>query len=212
MQRGTLRDRCAHALLAAALVMLAGCATPKVGSMGLAAPGPTTATTIRSQGIMIRDVNDKRDFQGMTEEPERAIGRTTAILGQPVEEIMLPPGQKVEDLVRQTVANVLTSLGYQLVADEGMISSNDMTIDITIDKFWAEVGTKDGETGMRGTITTKLDVTGPIGKKQTREISVELARRPALGFTAKSWQGFYGKLLNEYAKEAKMELRDLPVP
>lgn len=214
MKSGFLAGRNARALFYLTLALLAGCAASRAGlsSLRVVPPPPGSSPNLRSQSVMIRNVTDKREVAGESDAPERSIGWTGSVLGQPNQEILLPAGGSVEALMRQTLTNALRGLGYAIETDEGNISSNDIVIDVTVNEFNAWVGPKDGEQGMHGEISTTLNMVGPIGKKQTREISIELGRRPGVGLTVKSWKDFYARLMNDYAREAREELGNLPTP
>lgn len=213
MQSTFFAGRTARALLFLTLALAAGCASrAKLSSLSITPPPPGSSPNLRSQSILVRNVTDKRKVSGESNDPERNIGWTAPMMGQPSQEILLPPGGSVEALMRQTLTNTLKGLGYAIESDEGNISSQDIIIDVSIDEFKAWVGPKDGQTGMHGAIATTLKMVGPIGKKETREIAIELSRSPGVGLIEKSWKDFYQRMMNDYAREAREELGSLPTP
>lgn len=221
--------------LLAPLALLAGCAT-SFHALNVEAPPATPASTTRAQAILIRNVTDARVFEdhpaqpgtpSLAEETEeiapgakaRAIGRVRDGFGKARGNVLLPAGRSVEDLVRQTLLNALTGMGYQIETDENAISSNDIVMDVTIDKFWGWVDVNGGggfagpgAMFMSGELATTLKTTGPIGKKMTLNLAAKYRRQLRIGVTPGNWLALYRELLYEYAGNTKKTLNDLPKP
>lgn len=200
----------------AGLAVMGGCATHmNLQNVMLIPPPAGTSETLRAQSVLIRAVTDERTVDGRVLGP-REIGRLPE--GAAVSEIELSANETVEALIRQTITNELTGMGYHIEKDEGMISSNDIVLDVSIKKFWGEVGgggeqyPNSHEKFMNGGIITSVEVSGPIGKKQSIQIKAESGRNIHPRSEERDWKELFQALLDAYGRNAKSGFKDLQQP
>lgn len=144
-----------HRLLFVALiaVFISGCATSR-SEIGLATPEPKTGTrSAEPDTVAIVSVTDERVFEVEPEKPStpslgfggadeataavraRALGRKRGGYGQALGDVLLQEGSTVTGVVREHVAAAAREAGYRVVEP----GEADVTLDVTIDRFWSWV-------------------------------------------------------------------------
>lgn len=137
-------------LLAAGLLaaLATGCATHR--SVVTAEPQKVTENAT-GKAVVITRVTDLRTFEAAPSEPStpslmdgaitdkattsRAVGRKRGGFGKALGDVLLPEGQTVEDLVRETVSNSLREAGYRVVPEAGA-PPDALGLEVGINEFW----------------------------------------------------------------------------
>jgi hypothetical protein len=137
-------------------LVLSGCATNRsevslapVASQSALAPQPSA----NARPIVLRTVTDARVFEVKPRDPSipslgfegapsataevkaRAIGRKRNTYGMALGDVLLEPGDSVEQVIRKEVAEALREAGYRVVAAPA--SADVPVMDVRIGQFWS---------------------------------------------------------------------------
>ncbi len=138
-------------LLAACLALLTGCATNR----GIVDLSTTTENSdlievsAAAPTVRITDIVDQRIFEIKPSSPStpslkggeiddrtitsRAIARKRNTYGMALGDILLPEGQTVMDVVRETISSSLAEKGYRVTSE----ADADYTLNASIQRFWS---------------------------------------------------------------------------
>jgi hypothetical protein len=156
-------------------IAAAGCATNR-SEISIDSPIATPPAS-SGQAIVIRSVTDVRIFEEAPPDPStpslgfggagaasaeiksRAVARKRNSFGQALGDVLLQPGQSVEGLVRQNLAEALAEAGYQVVT-EAAAGPSPLVVDVRIRKFWAWTQPGFWAITLAANISTDLEVQG----------------------------------------------------
>lgn len=210
-----------HRFLFVALiaVFMSGCATSR-SEIGLAKPEPEAGTRSREPDtIAILSVTDERVFKVEPKKPStpslgfggadeasaavraRALGRKRGGYGQALGDVLLKEGSSVNGVIREHVAAAAREAGYRVVES----GEADVTLDVTIDRFWSWVDPGVFTIKLTTVLETDLVLSDEYG---TRRINV----RPHDGYgmiTDSTWKESIETTLEKYRGDVASVFDDL---
>lgn len=221
MRLGNL-GRCATI---AACVVLASCATSRSEVRLGAGSMPVAAARADGGGrpIVIRSVKDLRVFEVAPKDPSipslgfegsaqasadvkaRAIGRKRNAYGMALGDVLLEPGENVENVVRMQFASALREAGYRVVA-AGLDTASAPVVDVRIRQFWSWINPGFWSISLSTAIMTELQVEGASAPAIVAVRNVE-----SLAFVPDSaWIDAIDKALQRYRAEVVARKAALP--
>ena len=137
--------------LAGALSMAFGTGCALHRSVVTAEP-QKVAESATGKAVVITRVTDLRTFEVSPGEPStpslmdgaitdkattaRAVGRKRGGFGKAFGDVLLPPGETVEGLVRETVANALREAGYRVVPEGETPPPDARDLEVGVNQLW----------------------------------------------------------------------------
>jgi len=138
-------------------LLLSGCATSR-SEVSLASPAAGTTpsapqASANAKPIVLRTVTDARVFEAKPRDPSipslgfegapaatadvkaRAIGRKRNTYGMALGDVLLEPGDSIEQVVRKEVTEALREAGYRIVAAPA--PADVPVMDVRIGQFWS---------------------------------------------------------------------------
>lgn len=203
---------------------LAGCVTSR-SHFHLDIPAEKTQPSNGKQ-IYIRSIVDQREFQdnpptadipslghgGLRKAgPEirsRAIGRKRNSFGKALGDILLNEDQTVNSVIYEATRNSLKSLGYEITDKKEEVRPDALTMDISIDKFWAWFAPGFWALNLKSDITTTNKITSLGAKDQTRIVEVH-AVESFQAATDKNWKKTIETALRYFSEQAEYEFRKI---
>ena len=141
-----------------------------------------------------------------TELRSRAIGRKRNGYGKALGDVFLEEDNSVQNLVINTLTNVLNKYGYKIY-DINLFYPPDTTfIDITINEFWSWIDIGFWSIGIEAKIDTYVSITYEDNK--TISISARTSNR-VMAATDSAWKETIDLVLQNYKKNAVEELKFL---
>lgn len=210
------------AILAAALLMLQGCAldrsvlSPDVGAM------PENP----EQGVAVRfeRVDDTRIFEaapptpdtaslggGDIQKPElkaRAIARKRNGFGAALGDVMLPEGQTVSALVTDTLTQAFRRAGYRVLTSQDAGYAQAVPIRARINEFWTWFNPGAFAITLTNRIDVSLEGTLPVLKEGPRFRNE--ASEQAMAATDGNWQKVISKGLAEFSEKLRLAMASKP--
>lgn len=197
------------------LVLLSGCATTR-SEMRLDVPDAGSAVVSGGEPVVIDAVRDMRTFEADPDDPstpslkkgasyaltaeqrKQAIARKRGGFGHAFGDILLPPGQTVETVTRELLANAFAAHGYSVV-DAAAAPADAPHVSVDIRQFWAWFTPGFWSASIEARIETLLTIDRPQGQ---RKVTVK-----GYGYNAiqigrlANWQLAYQRAFADYLKQ-----------
>jgi len=201
---------------------LTSCATNR--SVLIVTPEDTLPSTVLDKSAIIRSITDARQFMDKPPTPDipslgqggvlkhstelrsRAIGRKRNGYGKALGDVFLEDNNSVQNLVINTLTNVLNNYGYKIHDINLTYPPDTIFIDITINKFWSWIDIGFWSIGIDAEIDTDVSITYDDNK--TKSISARTSNR-VMAATDSAWKETIDLALQNYKKNAEKELKFL---
>jgi hypothetical protein len=204
--------------------ILSSCATNR--SVLNIDPNNNVLSTPLYKFAIIRSVTDAREFMDKPPTPDipslgqggiskhsaelqaRAIGRKRNGYGKALGDVFLDEKNSVQNLVNNTLTNVLNKYGYKTYDINSNYPPGTIFIDVTINKFWSWIDIGFWSIGIEAEIDTNVNIT--YDDNRTRSISARTSNR-VMAATDSAWKETIDLILQSYEKNAEKELEFLAV-
>lgn len=201
---------------------LTSCASNR--SVLIVTPENPLSSTFLHKSAVIRSITDARQFmekpptpnipslgQGgvskhSTELRSRAIGRKRNGYGKALGDVFLEDNNSVQNLVINTLTNVLNNYGYEIHDINSTYPPDTIFIDITVNKFWSWIDIGFWSIGIEAEIDTDVSIT--YNDNKTISISARTSNR-VMAATDSAWKETIDLVLQNYKKNAVEELKFL---
>lgn len=208
-------------VLGSLLLLASGCATNR-GVIRLDLPAAPAVSGGRQ--VLIRNVTDARKFQenpksadipsvgfggaerSDTELIKRAVARKRNSFGKALGDIILAEDQNVESIIRGSLKQAYTEMGYEVVADPGQLRSGGTTLDVSIENFWAYM-TMGWALTLHCNIATDMRLTDSGGEVVEKQIRVSAEDTYQTG-SGRNWKETMQNAIAKYIVQAKLVLAD----
>jgi uncharacterized lipoprotein YajG len=215
-------DRVRRAVLAAAVLALAGCAASR-SELKIEAPKATAVVKPGAPVMLIRTITDSRVFEENPKNPDtpslggegaaketaavkaRAVGRKRNSYGKGLGDVLLDNDQTVVGVVRDNLTAAFGEAGYA-VRPGGTAAAGAVTVDVNIRKLWAWVQPGFTEVTFHMDIDADLVFSGKGGKQV---ISVR-ATEGRLAGGDDAWREIIQKGFLEFRKQSTVTAKALP--
>lgn len=204
------------------MVILSGCATNR-GVVKLDVPSSGVDTQLSGRTVVIESVKDNRQFQenpktqdipslgfggaaAATDEiKKRAIGRKRNSFGKALGDILLEEEQTVETVVGDALSTAFAEKGYRVLPEENK-TDDTITVDVSIEKFWAYMTPGFWAITLSADISTDLTLKIPEnGKVEEKIIAVKSEGKYQTGME-ENWMKVMQGAIQKYIDALKKEL------
>jgi len=218
-----MKSKLSHALFVLFFILtLTSCATNR--SVLNVTPEEPLPSTFLNKSAVIRSTTDARQFMDKPPTPDipslgqggvlkhnselrsRAIGRKRNGYGKALGDVFLEENNSVQNLVINTLTNVLNKYGYKIYNVNSSYPQDTIFIDITINKFWSWIDIGFWSIGVEAEIDTDVSITYDDNK--TKSISARTSNR-VMAATDSAWKETIDLVLQDYKKSAAEELKFL---
>ncbi len=220
-----MKNKLSHALCVLLFIMtLTSCATNR--SVLIFTPEEPLSSTFLNKSAVIRSITDARQFMDKPPTPDipslgqggvlkhnselrsRAVGRKRNGYGKALGDVFLEENNSVQNLVINTLANVLNKYGYKIYDINSPYPPETILVDITINKFWSWIDIGFWSIGIEAEIDTAVSITYDDNK--TKSISARTSNR-VMAATDSAWKETIDLVLQDYKNNAVEELKFLDV-
>lgn len=201
---------------------LTSCASNR--SVLIVTPEDPHSSTFLNKSAVIRSITDARQFMDKPPTPDipslgqggilkhstelrsRSIGRKRNRYGKSLGDVFLEENNSVQNLVINTLVNVLNKYGYKIYDINSPYPPETILVDITINKFWSWIDIGFWSIGIEAEIDTAVSITYDDNK--TKSISARTSNR-VMAATDSAWKETIDLVLQDYKNNAVDELKFL---
>jgi len=202
------------AVFLAVITLGSGCATGR-DALRLEVPAVTTAGTTNGKSVLIRSVQDKRQFESSPSKPsipslggadtpearKQAVARKRNTYGKALGDVVLAEGQTVETVVRDALSVALRDAGFRVLGPQEQPQPDTLKLDVSVERFWAWMNPGFTALSFKSEIATDIQVTqGNRQEKKTVNASGELSAQMG---TLSKWREVLTRALRDYIKNAR---------
>lgn len=218
-----MKNKLSHALFVLFFIFtLTSCATNR--SVLIVTPEDPVPSTFLNKSAVIRSITDARQFMDKPPTPDipslgqggvlqhnselrsRAIGRKRNGYGKALGDVFLEEDNSVQNLVIDTLRNVLNKYGYKIYDINSSYPPDTIFIDITINKFWSWIDIGFWSIGIEAEIDTTVSITHNDNK--SKSISARTSNR-VMAATDSAWKETIDLVLQDYKNNAMEEFKFL---
>lgn len=197
------------------MLLLSGCATNR-SVLNLSLPETGAEAPQNGGKVFIASVLDQRVFQenpktqdipslgfggaenAADELKKRAVGRKRNSYGKALGDILLDENQSVETVIKNALEKAFISAGYNVIEDKKSIDSNTITVNVSIEKFWAYMTPGFWTITLTSDISTDLTLTSiKINGPNVEKVSVK-SEGNYQAATESNWKKIIDQSLSQY--------------